>query len=213
MKWFSIVALTTILIISSLADVIEPATGLSFKDSLNGQELAGVGVREKKIGPVKVKVYGVGMYMDEKSALSDLAEFAGKAVSAVKSNQGFFSKIVSGGYGKTIELKMARTVGSETMAAALAEAVLPRMKGDAATVKTFEELLVSGLSGDGSALKGTSLTFGANGSSLEVSINNKKVGDIASATLCNAFVDVYLGKDGVSPALKESIAENICAKL
>ncbi|CAM9908327.1 unnamed protein product, partial [Heterosigma akashiwo] len=193
----------------ALADVTEPKTGIKFADRFGGLGLAGVGVRVKQIGPLSVKVYGVGMYMDESSALEEISEYAG----GKKADSGFFSRLRKPSIDKKIVLKMARSVGSETMSEALAESIKPRMSGDLPALSSFQTVLLKGLSEDGSAKKGTELAFDASGGKLNVKINGKSAGDVESSSLCDAFVDTYMDDKGVSPTLRDSIAETLCAKL
>eukprot|EP00640_Fibrocapsa_japonica_P004391 CAMPEP_0113941548 /NCGR_PEP_ID=MMETSP1339-20121228/7440_1 /TAXON_ID=94617 /ORGANISM="Fibrocapsa japonica" /LENGTH=226 /DNA_ID=CAMNT_0000945723 /DNA_START=71 /DNA_END=751 /DNA_ORIENTATION=- /assembly_acc=CAM_ASM_000762 len=204
-----------------LGNMVEPESGISFKKMLNiqsimsfPQEVVGVGIRVKKIGPVKVKVYAAGMYFDFKPALGALMKFGEKGVEQtgeqLAKKQAFFDSIVSGTFGKTVVLNMARGVAKETMVNALSESVKPRMKSNIADVSTFEDMLLSGLSEDGSAKKGMEFAFSTENTKLSMAIDGKKVGVIDSKPLCEAFMSVYLDNTAVSPALKESIANNLC---
>mmetsp|Transcript_25025 Transcript_25025/g.32483 ORF Transcript_25025/g.32483 Transcript_25025/m.32483 type:complete len:149 (+) Transcript_25025:239-685(+) len=148
------------------------------------------------------------MYMNEKAALSDVADYASK-----KADSGFFRALRKGSSDKKVVLKMARTVGSETMANALAESIKPRMSSDVGAVETFQDVLLKGLADDGSATKGMEFDFGTSSGKLTVQINGKKIGEVPSNALCDAFVETYLDDDAVSPTLKDSIAEMLCGKL
>jgi len=202
LKWFIVcVAVAT-------ADVVETATKISFKENSGGLELAGVGARYKKIGPVGVKVYGVGAYFNTKAALKQISEYKSK-----KSDSKFFSALSNASFEKKIVLKMARTVGSETMAEALAESIRPRMSEDVEKVDQFQSILLKGLTSDGSAKKGTQFDFLSSFGKFTVAINGKKAGEIYSSSLCNAFIATYLDEKGVSPSLKNSISKTLCDKL
>ena len=55
-------------------------SGFSFADIDGGLKLAGVGTRVKKIGPVGVKVYAAGLYLDKYSAVNACASLKSKSM-------------------------------------------------------------------------------------------------------------------------------------
>ena len=61
------------------ADVIEPQTGHVYATREDRLDLAGVGVRVKKIGPVGVKVYSAAVYLDKPSTIGFLRKLASKS--------------------------------------------------------------------------------------------------------------------------------------
>ena len=129
-------------------------------------------------------------------------------------NKEFEDALVESSSSKTIVLRMARNVAAETMVSAIGESVRPRMKGkDASALAKFQEVLLAGLKKtSGGAKEGTVFRFDNSGNNkLTVMIDGAAVaqGTISSGTLCRAFTSVYLGKDSVSPSLKQSCAKTI----
>ena len=152
------------------------------------------------------QVYSAGIYLD-KAAISNKC----------KGLKEFDDAVVESPSSKTIVLRMARSVAAETMVSAIGESVRPRMKGkDASALAKFQEVLLAGLktSSSGGAKEGTVFRFDNSGNNkLTVMIDGTTVaqGTISSGTLCRAFTSVYLGKDCVSPSLKQSCAKTILA--
>lgn len=71
--------------------------------------MAGVGVRVKKlVGPVGVKVYAVGLYVEPKGALARLAAFKGQS----KGSKKLFDSVEGESFDKILLLKMARKVST-----------------------------------------------------------------------------------------------------
>ncbi|KAG5188908.1 chalcone isomerase [Tribonema minus] len=200
----------------TLADVKEHATGISFKDTLKlpgastAGSLAGTGVRVKKIGPAAFKVYAVGMYVDSAKARSELSKHSSTESRALSKSDAFFKDARSASFEKTLVLKMARKVGAEKMVNALAESVKPRLApgGDAA-LEEFQTVLLDAVTKEGAANKGMQFGFVCKPGSLCVSIDGKTAGTINSEQLRSAMLDVYLGKDAVSPGAKTSFAEGM----
>jgi len=188
----------------SAVAMTDKATGISFASSLKELSLFGVGVRKK--GPIKV--YSVGMYCSDVvreslSSISKSAEKGKKALSAL---------LIGAEESETsFVLKMNFKVGAEKMASAIAESVAPRHT-DSSEVDNLKSLIFSGVSGKGAAVKGTVLQFDCSPESgVDVSVDGKEQGSVASPGLAKAFCGVFLDDKSVSPALKESILENCCA--
>ena len=113
-----------------------------------GLTLAGVGVRAKKIGPVSAKVYAAGFYVEKPSASALLKALAqdSKSIEDLAKNKQFEDTLAKGNFKKSIVLKMARTVGSDTMVSALADALKPRINiGSSSALQKFESILLAGL--------------------------------------------------------------------
>lgn len=201
-----------------LADVTEKATKISFREkfSLPGGSqgsLMGTGVRVKKIGPAGVKVYAVGLYVDEKGAMKELDAHKGENADSLAKNEAFFSKAAKAKFEKTMVLKMAREVGTEKMVSALAESVKPRMSGSTKPLATFQDMLLKAVGKEGAAKKGMQFGFVCKPGALCVSVNGKDAGTVKSDNLSRAMVDVYLGKKAVSPGAKKEFAAGVAALL
>lgn len=182
----------------------DKATGIPFAPSLKELNLFGVGVRKK--GPIKV--YSVGMYCSEavRESLSTISRTADKGKQAL-------SGLMTGAreHDTSFVLKMNMKVGAEKMASAIAESVAPR-HNSAGEVDSLKSLIFAGVSQKGAAVKGTVLQFDCSPESgVDVSVDGKEQGNVASPGLAKAFCDVYLDDKCVSPALKDSILQNCCA--
>lgn len=179
--------------------LVDLATKIEFDESLGDLSLMGVGVRKK--GPIRV--YSVGVYSE--------AEVKGSISSMPKSDKdGALTKLrqTSEKRQMTFVLKMAFKVSAEKMAAAIAESVDPRTS-DKGAVESLKKLILDGVAAKGAASPGTILRFDclSNGD-VKVSVDGTEVG-VASG-ISQAFADVFLDENGVSPALRESIVENCC---
>ncbi len=172
--------------------------------------LAGVGVRVKQIGPIAAKVYSTGIYVDKATVLSKCKHLTSKTAKELASSKGFEDAFIESSSSKSIVLRMARTVGAETMVNAVAESVRPRMKGkDLPALDKFQSVLLGGLK-DGGAKNNMVFRFENSGNSkLTVIIDGKQRGSISSPTLCKAFTSVYMGAGAVSPSLKENCAKTV----
>jgi hypothetical protein len=211
--------------------LIDPATKISFDDTLStnypnnnnnnkkgGEKviltLLGVGVRKK--GPIKV--YSVGVY--------GTPENKDKLRSSLSNNNNSSSnkdEVLSSLLGNNDDttatllsfvLKMNFKVSAEKMATAIADSVLPRTT-DKEAVETLKKLILDGVSKKGAATPGTVLQFdcgmdkndgGSSGGVVKVIVDGKEVGMVSG--LSTPFANVFLDREGVSPALRDSIIEN-----
>ncbi len=183
----------------------DAATGIPFASKLKDLRLFGVGVRKK--GPIKV--YAVGMYCSDavRESLSTISKSAEKGKQAL-------SVLLDGARESetSFVLKMNFKVGAEKMASAIAESVAPR-HSSLSEVDALKSLIFSGVSEKGAAVKGTVLQFDCSPETgIDVSVDGKDQGNIASSNLAKAFCDVYLDDKCVSPALRESILDNCCSQ-
>ena len=201
-------------VVSNAANVVESATKHVYNDNLpqglSRLSLAGVGVRVKQIGPIAAKVYSTGIYVDKAAVLSKCKHLNCKNEKELANSKGFGDAFVESPSSKSIVLRMARTVGAETMVNAVAESVRPRMKGkDLPALDKFQSVLLDGLKNGGAK---TNMVFrfeNSGNSKLTIVIDGNKRGTITSPTLCKAFTSVYMGPGGVSPSLKENCAKTV----
>lgn len=210
------VAVVGLAVSAALVDIKEAASGILFKGAIklpgasSENQLLGTGIRVKKIGPVKVNVYAVGIYADAGKATSELSKYSSAA--DLSKNAGFYQDSITSPFEKTLVLKMARKVGTETMVEALTDAVKPRMGGAGQQqLADFQSMLLSAVSKQGAAVKGMQFGFVCKPGNVCVSIDGKEAGSIASDQLRNSLLDVYLGSDSVSPPAKQSFAAGIAA--
>ena len=183
-------------------DVItEPVTGIGFSATLTaGNEtltFVGCGDRKKAIiGPVAVNVYAVGLYVDADAAKGDApAILRSGAQAAARALQ-------QGEYTKALKIIMARSVASDNIGNALAEALEPKVKGpELAEFKAF-------FAGLDKLNKGDQIVFSQVGSALTVQVPTGTT-EFASPALSRAMFDIYLGDSPVSPNGKQAMAEGL----
>ena len=185
---------------------LDPDHLFSCLDKLS--DLTGVGVRVKKIGPIKAKVYSTGLYAPKGSVINKCKSIKCNSASELAKSKAFEQAFTAAGFEKTIKLKMARTVGAEKMVEAISESVAPRLGGkDPKALATFKSILVDGLK-DGGATNNMVFSFHC-GKKLSIGIDGKHKGDVGSTALANAFVGVYMDSKSVSPALKDDVAKTV----
>lgn len=212
LKHFSVVFVGFVLCMinnhcSTVWCMTDTATGISFVPKKNGLEIFGVGVRKK--GPIKV--YSVGMYCTEslKNTLNSLSRSDGESkTNAIQTLRDGIKE----SHDCTFLLQMAFKVGAEKMASAISDSVAPRYHGtNHNEIDELRQLLVQGIPSDTGASKGTTLQFDCSNEGIAVAINGKSQGIIHSKELSNAFCDVYLDTNCVSPTLIENCLQNCCA--
>jgi hypothetical protein len=201
------------------ANLVEPRSGHVYADKTDDGTLNcfGCGIREKKIGPAKVKVYSVAAYFSQSDLIKKMKASGIYKKTSPKALSASLRRILSNDVEGEICLTMARDVGPEKMASALSEAVEPRMRGkDMEKLAMLRESIV-----DGGAKKSSRLSFRVNikGKKLGPAgkatgrmvfkVNDKIMADIDSKVLCSAFVEVYLDKNAVSGELKTAVCEYV----
>lgn len=181
--------------------VTDPATKISFQDTLDNNKLTLLGVGVRKKGPIKV--YSVGVYVTPAVKETLLRNTKEAVLSTLRDSVGSSSSSM------TFVLKMNFKVSAEKMASAIAESVLPRTTNQKSNVETLKKLLLDGIAKTkgGAATPGTELKFDCltNGG-VRVSIDGTTVG--VAPGLASPFANVFLDEEGVSPALRQNIVDN-----
>jgi len=182
----------------------DPGTGVEFPGEFcpRGRDakchtLAGVATRVKKIGPVGVKVYAVGLYVDEDGLAS--VEGSGSAHNdSHEVPQAFVEGYTGDGQlGKSLRLVI--TYGKLTpdkLSSSLREALEPRMRGaegEASLARFGTAFVGANLS------KGTVITFSHNPESgaLVTAIDGRVAGEVNDANLTRELFGLYTRDDGV----------------
>jgi len=194
--------LLLLLLLGHAVAMTEKATGIAFPSKKNGLEIFGVGVRKK--GPIKV--YGVAMYCQ--AALRE--KLATISKSANKKQALNTLRVGAKDSHTTFLLQMSFKVGAEKMASAIADSVAPRHSGSSQDVESLKSLIFDGVSKKGAAVRGTTFQFDCSRSGVDVSVDGKNQGSVASNGLAQAFCDVYLDDKCVS-TLRDNVIENCCA--
>lgn len=197
----------------------EPSTGIEFPGKISPAggsaelSLVGVGVRERKIAFIKVKIYALGFYIDA-AGISSLASWKSKSGSVLEKDEAFFKALVDAPVEKAVRIVLARDV-EDKFWGALEEALTPRLKKAGPAGQQAIASLGSVFK-DRSLKDGTTIVFTwVQPSTLKVSITpsgsaaaSAPEATIESAVLLPALFDVYLGKDPASPPARTAIANN-----
>jgi hypothetical protein len=148
--------------------------------------LAGVGSRVKAY---VVTVYSVGLYA-EKS----------KVAAAGQDGKTAAKTLLDGGGRLAVALTFYMGVGAKKVAEALAA-----VSGvEKEIIVHFQEMLIQGMAG--SMNKNESMTIEWTGKdSIVVTVRGNKIGDITNAALAKGLLEMYLGKQAVSPAMLKDI--------
>lgn len=97
-------------------DVVEPRSGVPFPAKVDGMSLLGVGVRTRTM--LKVKVYAIGLYVDDEAPKGPLAAFKGRT-----NSPDFYRALVWGDFPRQVTLKLVRDVTRDQIQGAFREAL------------------------------------------------------------------------------------------
>jgi hypothetical protein len=166
-------------------------------------------VRAKRVlGLKNINVYALGLYVDGPGAKRALRS----AGTPSPNNQRAFDALVSGCEGVERTLRLVITTNllkRSTFVSTLEERLGPALRkaGEAKTFDAFASLF------DGVDFKsGTEVVFSTKGGGkLSTRIDGKEKASLASRALCESLLDIYLGKDPVSPDAKKAFGEGLAA--
>ena len=213
--------------------VEEPSTEVLFPielqvDKGTRHQLAGMGVRVKKKFFMKFKVYAMGFYIDETTALESLRKAAGDlSVKKLEGNRAFRDALLKDGFGRSIRLVMVRDVDADDMAEAFEDSLWPRME---TTVEASKEETATEPPAELLAAKAALATFRGffekeaeedqvldftwtAGGKLQATMDGKRFPVVENLHLCQALFDVYLGDDPISDQAKTNIFTALHTKL
>ncbi|MDF1797822.1 MAG: chalcone isomerase family protein [Planctomycetota bacterium] len=213
--------------------VEEPSTEVRFPielqiDKQTRHQLAGMGVRVKKKFLMKFKVYALGFYIDESTALEGLRKAAGDlTVKKLQDSDEFRKALLTDGFGRSIRLVMVRDVDADTMAEAFEDSLWPRME---AAVEATKEATPAESAAELAAAKASLATFRGffekeaeedqvmdftwtEGGRLQAVVDGKRFPQVKNLHLCQALFDVYLGDDPISDQAKANIYTALHTKL
>ena len=212
--------------ICSASIIIEPQTKIQFPETSNALKLLGVGVREKKIAILNVKVYAVGFYADETKMNSIKKD-------AINDDEGLL--LLNGNFEKEIVIKLNMSVNAKDFFKAMEESVVPRISRIATDMATREddegnfmtttaeyseeceeraleemEMIRDGLGKGGKLEKGAQISFtfletgGEMAMVMKSSLSSGTEIAFKSYELAKALLDVYVGDDPISVEAKKA---------
>ncbi len=177
--------------------------------------LAGIGVRTRTM--LNIKVYAVGLYIDQEPAKVALADWAGKEPKELEKNKAMFQRMLEMDMGMTLRLIMTRDVGGEKMAEAFEKALAPRVEKAAAEMNMADgtDALAAfrGYFGVDKVTDDSELIFSCVDGTLYTTIKGGVAEDIESPALCWALFDVYIGEKPISKGAKKNIGKGMAAVL
>ena len=170
--------------------VVEPKTGVQFPAEQGGLKLAGCGVRVKY---GFIKVYAVGVYVSPRVALDKRAASPLAALRTARRD------------GAVVELRltMARDVAKKTFVDALAEQITPR--AGAPQSDTFAAAITGGLRDPTPEGSTTTIRLDPDGTISVLDDTGLVTAHVVVPAVCDAFLDIYLGADGISPTTLEAV--------
>jgi hypothetical protein len=168
-------------------------------------------VRAKRVlGLKNINVYALGLYVDAPAAKRALRSSGLPS----PNNQRPFDALVknSEGVEKTLRLVItSNLVKRAAFVSTLEERLGPALRkvGEGKTFDAFAGLF------DGVTFKsGTEVVFSTKaGGKLQTRIDGRDMPALASRALCEALLDIYLGKDPVSPDAKRAFGDGLAAMM
>ena len=173
----------------SAEDVKEPRSGVSFAAKDGTSSLLGIGLRTKTM--LKVKVYAIGLYVDDSALAGALAAHRGKT-----SSREFYRDLVWGDFPKHVVLKFVRDVSTSQIQDAFREA-LPA--ADKARVDAF-----AGYFGDTKVGQEYVIRW-APGGTLETTVVGAAKPPIADKDFAAAVFAIWLGEKPTQDDLKRDL--------
>lgn len=178
------------------ADVVEPSSGAAFPEtrSVGGKtyQLVGTGLRKKFV----IKVYAMGLYLEQAGAKQAYAGGAGSGPQAF---------VIGGGFGKVMALRFLRDVDKGKIQDAYKESLQAALSGPtAADAQAFINLF------DRDVKQGQELLIQADeGGKLSVSIAGQRKEGPQSPALAKAVWEIWLGNKPIAPDAKKTLVERL----
>nr|BAJ21533.1 chalcone isomerase [Dahlia pinnata] len=180
--------------------------------------LAGAGVRGLEIQGNFVKFTGIGIYLEDKAISSLAVKWKGKTAHELTDSVDFFRDIVTGPFEKFSQVTMILPLTGQQYAEKVSENCVAAWKSlgiyteaDAKAIDKFLEIFKDQHFPPGSSILFTispagllTISFSKDGSIPEAGnavLENEKLGE--------AIIESMIGKHGVSPAAKQSLASRL----
>ncbi len=173
-------------------EVREPGSGVTFAARSDGHSLLGTGLRIKKIGPIKVKVYAVGLYVSDSALAGPLAAHRGHV-----GTPAFYGDLLAGDFPKYLLLKFVRGLGKERIQEAMREALTGRT--DARLLEQFVSYFPEIKKGQECVMRWES------GGALAVSMAGQSKPPIADRGFAEAVFGLYLGEKPLQSDIKQGL--------
>ncbi|PRP75891.1 hypothetical protein PROFUN_15492 [Planoprotostelium fungivorum] len=167
---------------------------------------------QRTLTPLKIKTYVMALYMDPLEAKNNLKSYHHVEPTALARDEEFFESISCDGYKRVIRIVPSRDVQPSHLYTSLFAALnhLLNSKTDkekaADTMAQFKKIIPERRN----IPTGTPVDFVMDGrGNITCYYEGKKApGQVHSSELCWSFMQVYVGKNTKTPAIKESLANN-----
>lgn len=175
--------------LASAEDVKEPRSGVSFAAKDGASSLLGIGLRTRTM--LKVKVYAIGLYVDDAALSGPLAAHKGKT-----SSPEFHRDLVWGDFPKHVVLKFTRDVTTSQIQGAFREALPSASK---ARVDAFASYFGDTKVGQEYVIKW------APGGVLETTVVGVAKPPIADKDFAAAVFGIWLGEKPIQDDIKRDL--------
>ena len=178
-------------------EVKEPGSGVSFAEKDGSSSLLGVSLRTRTM--FKVKVYAIGLYVDDAALAGPLAAHKGKTTSPE-----FYRDLVWGDFGKHVVMKFTRDVSTSQIQGAFRE-VLPA--ANKARVDAFVSYFGDTKVGQEYVIRW------APGGVLETTVIGVAKPPIADKDFAAAVFSIWLGEKPIQDDIKKGLVSRAPALL
>ena len=181
--------------VASAQEVKEPRSGVSFAEKDGTSSLLGIGLRTRTM--LKVKVYAIGLYVDDAALAGPLAAHKGKTTSPE-----FYRDLVWGDFPKHVVLKFTRDVSTSQIQGAFREVLpgAPKARVDA-FVSSFGDTKV----GQEYVIRW------APGGTLETTVIGVAKPPIADKDFAAAVFGIWLGEKPIQDDIKKDLVSRAAA--
>jgi hypothetical protein len=170
-------------------EVKEPRSGVTFASKDGSESLLGVGVRTRTM--LKVKVYAIGLYVDDAALAGPLAAHKGKT-----SSPEFYRDLVWGDFPKHVVMKFTRDVSTSQIQGAFRETLTTANK---ARVDQFVGYFADTKVGQEYVIRW------APGGTLETTVLGAAKPPIADKDFAAAVFSIWLGEKPIQDDLKRDL--------
>jgi hypothetical protein len=178
-------------------DVKEPRSGVSFAPKDGSSTLMGIGVRTRTM--LKVKVYAIGLYVDDAALAGPLAAHKGKT-----SSPEFYRELVWGDFPKHVVMKFTRDVSTSQIQGAFREVLTSANK---ARVDAFV-----GYFGDTKVGQEYVIRW-APGGTLETTVVGAAKPPIADKDFAAAVFGIWLGEKPIQDDIKRDLVSRAASAI
>ncbi|KAF3776352.1 Chalcone--flavonone isomerase 2 [Nymphaea thermarum] len=184
--------------------------------------LAGAGVRGLNIQGTFVKFTAIGVYVEAAAVDALRPKWASKSADDLETSEEFFKDIINGDFEKFTRITLIKPLRGEEYTSKVVENCVAIWKSvgiytdaEAQAVEKLKEVFKEQVFPPGSSIAMKHSTAGSLtiAFSKDTSVPEKGVAVIENKALTLSFLESVIGKHGVSPEAKRSVAERISGLL